>query len=80
MDSATTTIVIESNATGQFEGLIREHCLLEVGDRFHRYDGRPISPEQVYAKIHSMLGREVELSDAGAVVAPSAVAEKEAVH
>ncbi len=67
MDGAKRTLVIESNAMGQFEGLVAEHCLRTFGDRLRRYDGRPISPELVYAKVKEMLGDSVELTAAGAV-------------
>ncbi len=69
VDGAARTLVIESNATGQFEGLVREHCLRAPSDHLRRYDGRPISPELVYAKVHEMLGTTVELTAGGAVAA-----------
>lgn len=47
LDSARTAVVIEGNLTGQLEGLVREQCLRDVDARWRRYDGRPISPEQV---------------------------------
>ncbi len=72
IDGAKRTLVIEGNATGQFEGLVREACLRGVDERLRRYDGRPISPELVYAKIRDILGTPVELTAAGAV----AVAEE----
>lgn len=75
---ARRTLVAEGNATGQLESLIREHCLVGADDRLHRYDGRPISPELVYAKVHGMLGRDVELTEAGGV--RRAVGEREAVR
>jgi 2-oxoglutarate ferredoxin oxidoreductase subunit alpha len=67
LERASRSIVIEQNATGQLEGLIREHTLREVGHRLNRTDGRPISPEQVYAFVHDILGRHVELTPAGAI-------------
>ena len=57
---AKRTLVIEANYTGQLEGLIRQHALLEVDDRLRRYDGRPFSPEQVFGKVLSMLGKAPE--------------------
>jgi 2-oxoglutarate ferredoxin oxidoreductase subunit alpha len=51
------TIAIEANYTGQLEGLIRQECLLGVDEHLHRYDGRPFSPEQVYAKLKEVADR-----------------------
>ena len=67
MDRATRTLLIEGNATGQLEGLIREHCLREVGHHLNRFDGRPFSPEQIYANVHCILGACVNLTTAGAL-------------
>lgn len=61
-------LVIEGNANGQLEGLIREHCLIAPDSHLRRYDGRPISPEQVYQRVRSILGDEVVLSPAGALL------------
>ena len=49
IDAAKTVLVIEGNATGQLEGLIREQSLRAVPHHLRRSDGRPISPELVYA-------------------------------
>lgn len=54
MEAAKRTVIVEGNYTGQLEGLVREHCLLAVDDRLHRYDGRPFSPEQIYAKLREV--------------------------
>jgi pyruvate/2-oxoacid:ferredoxin oxidoreductase alpha subunit len=70
LDAAAVPIVIEGNATGQLEGLIREQTLREIPHHLRRSDGRPISPELVYSTIKGLLGEPVELTDAGAV-APS---------
>jgi len=51
LGASKRTIIIEGNYTGQLQGLVREQCLLDVGDTLHRYDGRPFSPEMVYAKL-----------------------------
>jgi len=68
VDSATHTIVVEGNATGQLEGLVREQCLRAPDGNLRRSDGRPISPELVYAAIKQHLGEPVELTAAGAIV------------
>lgn len=73
MTAAKRTLVIESNATGQLEGLIAQETLLRPDDRLHRYDGRPLSPELIYTKIKAMLGEPVQLTAAGAVAAPQEV-------
>jgi 2-oxoglutarate ferredoxin oxidoreductase subunit alpha len=67
LDSAARTLVIEGNATGQLEGLVAEQCLRQFEQSLRRYDGRPISPELIYAKVKSLLGEEVILTSAGAV-------------
>jgi len=67
LERSTRSLVIEGNATGQLEGLVREFCLREPGHRLHRTDGRPFSPELIYATVHRILGQHVDLTDAGAV-------------
>ena len=67
LERSKRSIVIEGNATGQLEGLIREYCLREPGHRLQRTDGRPFSPELVYQTIHLILGSGVELTAAGAI-------------
>lgn len=62
-------LIVEGNATGQLEGLIREWCLIDPGSRLRRFDGRPISPEQVYQKVKQIMGEEVALSPSGALFA-----------
>jgi 2-oxoglutarate ferredoxin oxidoreductase subunit alpha len=71
LDAAKIPLVVESNATGQLEGLVREHCLRGIDEHLRRFDGRPISPELVYARVHGLLGREISLTLAGAI-APTA--------
>jgi 2-oxoglutarate/2-oxoacid ferredoxin oxidoreductase subunit alpha len=56
LDGAKRTLVIEGNATGQLEGIIREQCLRGLDERLHRYDGRPFSPEQIHRTVRSILG------------------------
>ncbi len=57
MAASSRTLVVEGSHTGQFEGLIRQECLLEPDARLRRYDGRPFSPEQVVAKVMEVTGR-----------------------
>ena len=51
LGAAKKSVIIEGNYTGQLQGLVREQCLRDVDDTLHRYDGRPFSPEMVYAKL-----------------------------
>jgi 2-oxoglutarate ferredoxin oxidoreductase subunit alpha len=46
-EAGSPVVVIEGNATGQLEGLIRQECLHVPEARCRRYDGRPFSPEVV---------------------------------
>jgi len=70
LERAKRSIVVEGNATGQLEGLIREHCLREASHNINRADGRPISPEQIWQTTNLILGSKVELTAAGAAVSP----------
>jgi len=70
LERSKRSLIVEGNATGQLEGLVREHCLKEPGHRLHRTDGRPFSPELVYATVHKLLGDRIELTSAGAVSTP----------
>jgi 2-oxoglutarate ferredoxin oxidoreductase subunit alpha len=51
LGAAKRTVIVEGNYTGQLQGLVREQCLVDTDDTLHRYDGRPFSPEMVYAKL-----------------------------
>ncbi len=51
LGAAKRTLIVEGNFTGQLQGLVREQCLRDVEETLHRYDGRPFSPEMVYAKL-----------------------------
>ncbi len=51
LGAAKKSVIIEGNYTGQLQGLVREQCLRDVDDTLHRYDGRPFSPEMIYAKL-----------------------------
>jgi 2-oxoglutarate ferredoxin oxidoreductase subunit alpha len=67
LEHATYSLVIEGNATGQLEGLVREQCLVAPDARLRRSDGRPISPELVYAAAKEHLNEPVRLTTAGAI-------------
>jgi 2-oxoglutarate ferredoxin oxidoreductase subunit alpha len=55
LDASHRTMVVEGNHDGQLEGLIRQECLRGVDWHLRRYDGRPISPEQVYEIVKEVL-------------------------
>lgn len=44
-------INIEQNATGQLAGLIREYTGIECNSSILKYDGRPISSQEIYSKL-----------------------------
>ncbi len=56
LGSAKRTAIIEGNHDGQLQSLVREHCLADVDQTLHRYDGRPFSPEQVCGFVREVLG------------------------
>lgn len=56
LDGARISLCVEGNATGQLEGLVRERCLRSCDHKLHRFDGRPISPDQVYAEVRGLIG------------------------
>jgi 2-oxoglutarate ferredoxin oxidoreductase subunit alpha len=56
IDRSNATLVVEGNATGQLEDLIRQECRRTLGHNLRRYDGRPFSAEQVYATVRAVLG------------------------
>lgn len=45
-------INIEQNATGQLAGLIREYTGIECNSSILKYDGRPISSQEIYNKLN----------------------------
>jgi 2-oxoglutarate/2-oxoacid ferredoxin oxidoreductase subunit alpha len=51
IDISKRPMIVEGNATGQLEGLIRQECLRTFDWRLHRYDGRPFTPEQIYETV-----------------------------
>jgi 2-oxoglutarate ferredoxin oxidoreductase subunit alpha len=51
MSDANKTLIVESNLTGQLEGLIREQCLLEPDASHRRYDGRPLDPARIAERV-----------------------------
>ena len=56
IDAAQRSTIVEGNYTGQLQGLVREQCLRHVSAHLRRYDGRPFSPERIYAHVKEVLG------------------------
>lgn len=48
-------IVIEQNATGQFEGLIRQEALIRADHRILKYDGRQFSKDEIIERLKEVL-------------------------
>jgi len=55
LQKAGRTVAVESNATGQFARLIRRETGIEIDDKVLRYDGLPLTAEQVLQEVR---GRE----------------------
>ncbi len=51
---AKRTIVVEGNATGQFETLLRARMDLSVDGSIRKYDGRAFTPEYIVAKVQEV--------------------------
>jgi len=49
---------IECNSSAQLAGLIKEHTGIDILDRLLKNDGRPFYPEEISAKINSILNRQ----------------------
>lgn len=52
---ATKIIAIEQNYTGQLAKLIKQETGLSITDKIGGYDGRQMSPEEIYRKIKEVL-------------------------
>lgn len=59
LEAERHTIMIEGNYTGQLERLIRAESGWFPHDRLHKYDGEPFWPEDIVAKVKSVLTKEV---------------------
>ena len=54
LERATTLVVaVEGNFTGQFASLLREQTGRKVDHKILRYDGRPLSPEDIVERVKS---------------------------
>jgi len=54
MGGVKRVIAVEENATGQLAMLAAQHGIV-VDDRILRYDGRPISPEDLLEKVQEVV-------------------------
>lgn len=55
LQNAKKVLGIECNFTGQLMDLIREKTGIEISEKLLKYDGRPIFPEEIIAKIEEIL-------------------------
>lgn len=53
--NAIKVIDVEQNATGQLDNLMRQEALIKSTNKILKYDGRPLSGEEVYLKIREVL-------------------------
>lgn len=56
LEHAKRTIVVEGNATGQLEALLRTHLGYVVDGSVRRYDGRAFTPEHVVSRLSGLSG------------------------
>lgn len=52
------TIMLENNATGQFQSLLKEHFNFTPTAFLRRYDGRPMYAEEILKKIEEVNGKQ----------------------
>lgn len=52
---AEKLVMIEGNATGQMESLIRQETGIQVHHRIRRYDGRPFFVEEIMTELEAMI-------------------------
>jgi len=52
LERTRRTVVIEGNATGQFEALLRSHTCWAPDGAIRRHDGRAFTPEYILSKLH----------------------------
>jgi 2-oxoglutarate/2-oxoacid ferredoxin oxidoreductase subunit alpha len=54
MSGLNQTLCFEGNSQGQLAGLIREKTGHQMSEQLLKYDGRPIAPEEVIAKLYEI--------------------------
>ncbi len=55
LGAAQRTLLVENNRNGQLGGVIREYTGIATPDRFLKYDGRPIYPEEIVQRAKEVL-------------------------
>jgi 2-oxoglutarate ferredoxin oxidoreductase subunit alpha len=55
LEKSKHVINVECNYTAQMAGLIREKTGIDIQDKYLKYDGRPIYPEEIVEKVTSVL-------------------------
>ena len=60
LQGAKLVVDIEQNYSGQMASLIAEKCLFEIKNKILKFNGRPISRDEVYDSIKRVVSRPVE--------------------
>ncbi len=55
INNANATVIIENNKTAQLAGVIKESTGLDADHKILKYDGRPFTPQDIYAGIKEIL-------------------------
>ncbi len=55
LDSASETLAVEGNYTGQFTRLLRGETGFQIKNHLYKYDGEPFYPREVVSKVKEVL-------------------------
>jgi len=55
INKAKITLIVENNKTAQLASLVKEHTGLDIDHKLLRYDGRPLTPEQIFEKVREVV-------------------------
>jgi 2-oxoglutarate ferredoxin oxidoreductase subunit alpha len=55
LKKAKRPVLLELNHNGQFGQLIRQETLIDIPDKFLKWDGRPFTPRQIVEHVQSLL-------------------------
>ncbi|MFQ5918967.1 MAG: 2-oxoacid:acceptor oxidoreductase subunit alpha [Thermoplasmata archaeon] len=55
LESASETLIVEGNYTGQFHRLLRAETGIRVAHELHKYDGEPFYPREIVRKTQEVL-------------------------
>ena len=73
INDSKATVIIENNKTAQLAGVIKEQTGLDIDHKILKYDGRPFSPQDIYAGIKELLNttelKEIVFSKHGIIEA-----------